>query len=110
MCKRACWPTPQEAEALLDAGYANKLMLDAWHFRFYSGSPGYSELTPGEETTMSCAKKVWTFSVWSGIEIKGRRYVSDDIVMALLPKTAETCKHFEVDESVVEAVREAATT
>ena len=30
MCKRACWPTPQEAARLLDAGYANKLMLDAW--------------------------------------------------------------------------------
>jgi len=30
MCKRACWPTPQEAQALLDAGYADRLMLDAW--------------------------------------------------------------------------------
>lgn len=30
MCKRSCWPTPEEAERLIDAGYAHKLMRDWW--------------------------------------------------------------------------------
>lgn len=30
MCSRPCWPTPEEAERLIDAGFASKLMLDYW--------------------------------------------------------------------------------
>ena len=30
MCERPCWPTPDEAQRLIDAGYGNKLMLDYW--------------------------------------------------------------------------------
>jgi len=30
MCKRPCWPTPMEAVRLMDAGYAGRLMLDAF--------------------------------------------------------------------------------
>jgi len=30
MCKRPCWPTPEEAEALIAAGYGEKLMNDYW--------------------------------------------------------------------------------
>lgn len=29
-CLRPCWPTPDEAMALIDAGYAHRLMLDWW--------------------------------------------------------------------------------
>lgn len=29
-CHRPCWPTPAEAEALLAAGLADRLMLDWW--------------------------------------------------------------------------------
>lgn len=29
-CKRPCWPTPAEAQALIDAGHAKRLMLDWW--------------------------------------------------------------------------------
>jgi len=29
-CNRPCWPTPAEAEQLMDAGFAHKLMLDYW--------------------------------------------------------------------------------
>lgn len=29
-CKRPCWPIPAEALRLIDAGYANRLMADAW--------------------------------------------------------------------------------
>jgi hypothetical protein len=30
MCNRPCWPTPAEAERLLDGGYAARLMADWW--------------------------------------------------------------------------------
>ena len=30
MCKRPCWPLPEEAEALIAAGYGDKLMYDYW--------------------------------------------------------------------------------
>jgi len=30
MCDRPCWPAPSEAEALIEAGYGDKLMLDHW--------------------------------------------------------------------------------
>lgn len=31
MCEdRPCWPIPEEAEKLINAGYADKLMLDYW--------------------------------------------------------------------------------
>ena len=30
MCRRPCWPTPTEAKRLIEAGFANKLMLDWW--------------------------------------------------------------------------------
>lgn len=31
MCsRRPCWPTPDEAKKIIDAGYGDKLMLDWW--------------------------------------------------------------------------------
>ena len=30
MCKRPCWPTPEEAEAIIAAGFAGKLMYNYW--------------------------------------------------------------------------------
>ena len=30
MCHRPCWPTPAEAHALMDAGFAARLMADYW--------------------------------------------------------------------------------
>lgn len=30
MCNRPCWPTPKEAQKLIDAGYGNRLMNDYW--------------------------------------------------------------------------------
>lgn len=32
------------------------------HFQFDSASPGYSEMTPGSDAEMRCAKRVWEFS------------------------------------------------
>jgi len=30
MCNRPCWPTPEEAKRLIEAGFGDKLMLDHW--------------------------------------------------------------------------------
>ena len=30
MCERPCWPTPKEAEKLIEAGFGNRLMEDYW--------------------------------------------------------------------------------
>ena len=30
MCNRPCWPLPEEADRLIDLGYAGKMMLDYW--------------------------------------------------------------------------------
>lgn len=30
MCQRPCWPTPEEAQKLIDAGYGDRLMNDYW--------------------------------------------------------------------------------
>ena len=30
MCRRPCWPTPSEAQAMIDDGLGSKLMLDYW--------------------------------------------------------------------------------
>lgn len=30
MCEHPCWGTPEDIEALISAGYAEKLMLDYW--------------------------------------------------------------------------------
>lgn len=30
MCHRPCWPTPEEAQVLIDAGYGHLLMNDWW--------------------------------------------------------------------------------
>lgn len=30
MCKLPCWPTPEEADRLIENGYADKMMLDYW--------------------------------------------------------------------------------
>jgi hypothetical protein len=47
MCSRPCWPTPEEANKLIDNGYADKLMLDWWTdgdgdiFIICPANPGY---------------------------------------------------------------------
>lgn len=30
MCRRPCWGTPKEMQAIIDAGYGDRLMLDYW--------------------------------------------------------------------------------
>lgn len=31
MCQRPCWPTPEEAQHLINAGYGGQLMQDYWY-------------------------------------------------------------------------------
>ena len=37
MCNRPCWPTPDEAQKLIEAGYGDRLMLDYWVGDGYAG-------------------------------------------------------------------------
>ena len=30
MCRRSCWPLPEEADRLMDLGYARRMMYDWW--------------------------------------------------------------------------------
>lgn len=47
MCNRPCWPTPDDARALIEAGHAGSLMLDHWVgddsdiFILCGANPGY---------------------------------------------------------------------
>lgn len=38
---------------------------DCQFFHFDEASPGYSELTPGNEFAMMCMKNHWEFDTWS---------------------------------------------
>lgn len=45
-CQRPCWPTPEEAKRLIDAGYGDRLMVDFWagsnpHMILCPANPGY---------------------------------------------------------------------
>jgi len=45
-CQRPCWPTPDEARRLIDAGYGDRLMMDFWagsdpHMILCPANPGY---------------------------------------------------------------------
>ena len=61
------------------------------HFHFDSGSPGYSEMTPGSDMSMGCElfsysrpKKYWQFSHAETTENKFRQYMV----------SAETCPDY----------------
>ena len=51
MCNRPCWPLPEEAETLIDAGYAHCLMRDYWAGSGYNNGDIdiISPATPGHE-------------------------------------------------------------
>lgn len=40
MCQRPCWPTPEEAKALIDAGFGPRLRADYW----VGGGPDDSDI------------------------------------------------------------------
>lgn len=59
--------------------------VDCAHWRYSSGSPGYSEWTPGSDASMSCDKQYWKWDQ----EIDEERDVKAKL------HTAETCADFE---------------
>jgi hypothetical protein len=59
MCKRACWPTPEEAWKLLSEGYGDRLMMDLWELPLGT----IYILCPAEK---GHEKKVLHWPSWSG--------------------------------------------
>lgn len=55
------------------------------HFSLDTGSPGYSEWTPGDEFSMECFKGVWRYGRRQGDDAEGFRH---------LILTGLTCPHF----------------
>ena len=62
-----------------------KLCLYCSHFYVDIGSPRYSELTPGSNFEMSCAKNVWLFNAFGQSQDAFRRTLERGL----------TCVHFE---------------
>ncbi len=54
MCLRPCWPTPEEAKAMIAAGLADKMMLDYW-----CGSPDIYIVCPAEVGYAGKRAAVW---------------------------------------------------
>jgi len=58
-----------------------RLCIFCQHFRFYSGEPAYSELTPGADMVLKCAKGYWN----------AREFISEDDYRTEMLR-ARTCK------------------
>ena len=54
------------------------------HFLFETGSPGYSEMTPGYDASLYCAKDHWAVKFYNDSRDDVRRKLA----------TAETCPDF----------------
>jgi hypothetical protein len=54
-------------------------------FSFTEGSPGYSEMTPGDDWGIGCSMDVWRFN----------GYVDDREEFARCLDKAKTCRYFE---------------
>lgn len=63
------------------------------HFEFYSGSPAYSEVTPGCEGSLLCGK-----GHWDGENIWSNKQFGNAMLMA------KTCKDFATDKWVEEEI------
>lgn len=62
-CRRPCWPLPQEAQAIIDAGYGRRLMIDRWSadskhkediFILCPANPGYEGKTAPFNPMQGC--------------------------------------------------------
>lgn len=64
------------------------------YFDFDAGSPGYSEMTPGDDASARCGKRMWHYQHVDGFErVVGRKTFPLTIREAL--DTGLTCPHFE---------------
>ena len=73
--------TPESFPA---ASSAVRLCWWCAHFQYDSGSPGYSEWTPGTDFRMECGKKVWEFKM----------FVDGQDAFAAKLSAAQWCKDF----------------
>lgn len=76
-CQAACqtrvgWPTPQEAQALIDKGYGPQMMLDWWSGNRYDDPHGdifmvvpASVGNEGKKCTIGHTTGNWPFSLWA---------------------------------------------
>jgi hypothetical protein len=64
----------------------DRLCLWCKHYSLDTGSPGYSELTPGSDMWMSCAKNVWRWDA------------GNDFYATI--RTAERCQHYEFNAAL----------
>lgn len=62
------------------------------HFDYDQGSPGYSELTPGEEASIGCLKDKWRFNF----------YHDDQAAFAAAIQYARKCDEFDLVREIVE--------
>ena len=46
---------------LLEQSVPNRCCWSCEHVEFYQGSPGYSEMTPGNDFELECGKDYWEF-------------------------------------------------
>jgi hypothetical protein len=64
----------------------DRLCLWCKHFDLHTGSPGYSEWTPGSEFSIYCRKRVWDFDL------------GDDFYATI--RKAEGCQHYEFNAAL----------
>jgi hypothetical protein len=78
---------------LLSVPAQGRVCWSCEHLYFSSGSPGYSEMTPGWDFEMSCGKSFWEFdSCGDGLETFRSKLLS-----------AERCAAFELSRALAVA-------
>lgn len=86
--------TNKEVKGKGDMSFNSKYPKLCWwcpFFRYSQGTPDYSEYTPGEDFSISCAKNHWNFD---------QQETSLEQFREIL-ETAQTCKDFKpVDEII----------
>jgi hypothetical protein len=58
----------------------NKTCFDCAHMGYASGSPGYSEYTPGYAAEMYCTKSHWQYDAFNDFKhtVKAKLYMAEE--------------------------------
>jgi hypothetical protein len=75
--------------------YSGRICLECIHLYYWTGCPGYSELTPGYDAEIRCTKQYW--------EVDWTRDEKQDLRGKL--RMAVTCKDYEPDPELVEELK-----
>lgn len=67
--------------------YDKLYCVDCKHFYFSSGSPGYSEYTPGSDASLGCTKQKWEYEPNNDTDQSFRKKM----------KTADNCEEYEYE-------------